>query len=196
MQTLGNLWEITISISYIYNISASTYLQQVFLQPFASQLSFSNWRKYSFCVYRGSGERHGWLANVSRKAALLCVYSLCSASPHFSPLSSRGKRSERHHFKAHTATYAFPCSRQVSLTRSSHSASWFPQISFARTRASGFLLSQKAILRFALAFSECLPEPDGEIWQSNLSMLLGHLQYDNITDAMLELFYNWHLRQT
>lgn len=71
---------------------------------------------HSVCTVARGG-RHRWLVCVSGKAVLLCALcvSLCSASPHFSPLLSRGKSSERHHFKAHTATYAFPC-QQSHLT--------------------------------------------------------------------------------
>lgn len=92
-------------------------------------------------------QRHGWetlpaRVCVSRKAVLLCVHSFCSASPHFSPLFSRGKSYERHHFKAHTATYAFPC-QQSYLTHSSISLSlslwtWIPTDFFSTTWSSWF----------------------------------------------------------
>ena len=73
---------------------------------------------FILCAQRdGWGDTAGSCVCVSRKDVLLCVRSLCSAYPHFSPLFSRGKSSERHHFKAHTATYAFPC-QQSELTHS------------------------------------------------------------------------------
>lgn len=71
---------------------------------------------HSVCTVARLG-RHRWFLCVCGKAALLCVRSLCWASPHFSPLFSRGKSSERHRFKAHTASYAFPC-QQSDLTHS------------------------------------------------------------------------------
>ncbi len=106
---------------YVYVIciffSVKTYLEQPSPLLFASQWSPSHWKNNSFCVRGRMCWRHRWLVCVPAKDVLLCVRSLCSASPHFSPLFSRGKRFERHHFKAHTATYAFPC-QQSELTLS------------------------------------------------------------------------------
>lgn len=115
-----------------------TYLQELCPLLFVSQSSPSYWKKYSFCVRQVTIGRHRWVVCLSGKAASLCVRSLCSASPHFSPLFSRGKSTERHHFKAHTATYAFPC-QQTDLTHSFISLRIFiPTDFFSTTWSSPF----------------------------------------------------------
>lgn len=64
------------------------------------------------------GDTAGSAAVCLRENPCCSVCFPCAQPLHtFSPLSSRGKSTERHHFKAHTATYSFPC-QQSHLTHS------------------------------------------------------------------------------
>lgn len=92
--------------------------QQLFPLLFASQLFLSNWKKYSFFVCAEGPvirERDvaGWCVPL-RENPCCSTCAPCAQPLHISSLLfSRGKSSERHHFKAHTATYAFPCQQSL-----------------------------------------------------------------------------------
>lgn len=75
---------------HLHHCSVNTYLQLLCPLLFASQLSPSNCKKYSFCCHRGTSGRHRCFMCVSGKSVVLCAF-LVSASPRFSPLFSRGK---------------------------------------------------------------------------------------------------------
>lgn len=127
-----------------------TYLARLSPRLFASPWTPSRWKKNSFWV-----QRRGWLVCESpEKTCWLCVRSLRSATPRFSLLFSRGEESsERHRFRAHTATHAFPCQQSgLALSRLSRSVS-IPACSFFHNLSQQiFSLSHK----FVPAVTECL----------------------------------------
>lgn len=144
---------------------------------------------HSVCTVARLG-RHRWFLCVCGKAALLCVRSLCWASPHFSPLFSRGKSSERHRFKAHTASYAFPC-QQSDLTHSlTHSL-----VSLRILIPTDFLLHLICLILLVYTAAGTYPSYQWMFTQAQWLNMVKHFIYSHccgsFTDISRILWIDW-----
>lgn len=117
-------------------------------------------------------QRDGWETQLARvclrkRRVAPSAFPVLSLST-FQPIILQGKKcSERHRFKAHTATYAFPC-QQSGLTRTLISLRiLIPTDFFSTTWSRGFCYFITHSV-FALPIVECYHMLNDEIWQSSL----------------------------
>lgn len=124
---------------------------------------------FILCVLRGADGRHRWLVCVSGKRRVaLCAFLVLS------PLFSRGSSSERHHFKAHTATYAFPCQQSELALSLISPRILIPTYSFSTTWSSWFCYCTTRSVFAVPNCWWCLRRLNNEISQNNLFTVNAH----------------------
>lgn len=161
--------------------SIKTYLQPLCPQFFASQLSPSNWKKYSFCSHRGTSGTRRWARVCLWKSRVdLCAFLVLSLYT-FQPIILQGKELSVIILKPTQPLTLSHASSQISLIRLSHSESWFPQISFPKLDPADFLLFT------------CLRKLNDEIWETFCLQSLQWVNYSVIVSQMC-IWHNDHTK--